>query len=321
MVNVNIPMYLLLGSLILVGLYQFNIIGSSSNRAKSTKLFLGLAILGGALMVPAIAGVVTDFGVPLEFDLGGDNLPLVASPTNVVVPTTSGFCPPGQQVEDTTVTLSSINKYNQTATGETHRYRIDGGASRTVSDAGTFTASPGNNIEILFGNGAPTTAHFGALQNVVVPCDGTIEYTAEVIQNGTVGIDVFNEEGNLISTADNVDENETLAAGDVVTIQGKVKGTFERGIPYGGILVVEYNTTEIDDVIIQFAGRPIEEVSTPSVLTVANTDHKFKTFVVPPFLSNEILDFTVTIDADDTTNPGAVDDIDLRLRVNNYYVN
>ena len=62
-------------------------------------------------------------------------------------------------VEDTTVTLSALNAYTAAAVGGRHVYRVNGGPVTGVADAGTFTASPGDVIQVLWANGTSTMAN------------------------------------------------------------------------------------------------------------------------------------------------------------------
>src|SRR3990167_3931556 len=89
-----------------------------------------------------------------------------------IITSGSGACAPGQQVEDTTVTLSATDAFNTSASGGTHRYRINGGPATTVADAGTFTALPGDVLSVLWGNGATTSGYYSFSQQLVVPCKG-----------------------------------------------------------------------------------------------------------------------------------------------------
>lgn len=279
-----------------------------------SKWVFALPLLAIAVVVLAQTGSLAGLGINSFFAAGvpsdgGSN----GVPTSQQLP--SGFCP---GVEDTTVTLAAVNPYTGAATGGTHRYSINGAPALTVSDAGTFIASPGDKVQVLWYNASTTGGYFSDVTNEVVPCAGTTTFSDDLYQNGTVSIQVFNEEGQLI---DGTTNNETLAAGDVVTLDANIKGSFQKGMPYGGVLIAEYNTTEIDDVIADF-GDGITPVPVSSNLySIAATDHGFKGYSVPAILSNQKLDGSITIDADDTTNPGSADDIDLTLYQNNYFIN
>lgn len=290
---------LILGAIAGVGAIAF------AKKKSNRKMFGWIGGIALVLGLAAMSGYIPQLE-PLNDQI---QFSTTSTATPGVTQTTSTIC----AVEDTTVTLSALNKYTAAATSGTHRYRIDGGTPKTVSDLGTFTASPGDKVEILFENAAGS--YFSVLANEEIPCKGTVEYSADAVQNGTVTIEVFNEEGNLIDTSG---ENETLAAGDVVTLEGKIKGTFQRGIPYGGIVIVEYNDSEIDDLIVDFGGK---EVAVPSVYTPTfGAESGTKAYSVPAILSNQILTGSITIDADDTNNPTDASDPVLEFRPNNYYL-
>lgn len=218
-------------------------------------------------------------------------------------------------VEDTTVTLSALNKFLQTSAGGTHRYRINTNAPLTVADAGTFTASPGDSVQVLWENESRSGSYFSDISSFTVPCKGTYTQTVEVYQNGTLTFDVFNQEGNLI---DGNAENETLAAGDTVTLSTKLTGQYQRGFPYGGVIIAEYNTSEVDDVIVNLGGV---KTNVPDFFTVSNTINTAKAYTVPAILSNKELVGSVYIDADDTNNPGTGSDVVLRFYPTNPFIN
>lgn len=279
-------------------------------------LIVGSLYLGGVgsflsptLNSPLSVGVVTP---QIEDSVNTGN-------TNLIDSNAVSVCEPGKGVEDTTVTLSAIDAYNDSATAGSHRYRINGNAAKTVSDGGTFTASPGDKLEILFANGATTGAYYSDVVNVVVPCAGTKEYTANLYHNGTNTVQVFNEENQLIGLDGTTYNNETLAAGDVVTLKAEVKGSFQAGMPFGGLLIVEYNSTEIDNVIADFGNADVVPVSS-QFYPASATDHAVKAYRIPALLGNAIVTGSIVIDADDTVNPSASDNIDLKLVPFNYFI-
>ena len=137
-------------------------------------------------------------GIDLLGGLGTTTPGAVTTTGTTPTPTLTTIC----AVEDTTVTLSAQNKYTSVSTGGTHRYRINGSPALTVADAGTLTASPGDNLEILWGNATDST-YYGQVETVTVPCAGTKSFSTELVQNGTLTIEVFNEENNLISAPEN----------------------------------------------------------------------------------------------------------------------
>lgn len=226
--------------------------------------------------------------------------------------------------EDTTVTLSAQDRYLSTAVGGQHAYRVGGTPISRISDAGTFTASPGDVIEILWGNATRTATYFSEISTETIPCIGTKIISREMVQNGTLDIDVFNEEGDLVQgTGGTVGFNETISAGDVVTLPFKIRGQFQRGLPHGGVIVADFNQGAFDDVIFSLGGQ---STSVPAAHSAgaARISNRSIAYTIAPILSNQILDGTITLDAHNTNNPLGVallnDNVNLTIYSNNAYV-
>src|SRR3990167_10215199 len=305
-----------LGSVVVVQLFG---VGGTKTRKMWTWIGVGLIVAGG---LPALG--LTDYGfsqINNQIPLGGSTLAVgddgtdPGTPSNLVNTGKTTLC----AVEDTTVTLSGEDFYTSVGTGGTHRYKVGNNIASTVSNAGTFTASPGDVLNVLWMNGSETSSsYFSASKSYTVPCIGTFPVTEKLYRNGTVTIEVYNEEGNLIATTV---ENETVSAGDVVTLSAKLKGAYQRASPYGGVLIAEYGIPVLDDVIIDF-GFPTK-VATPSYYTLTNGSQTSKTYDVPPIFGTESLSGQITIDVDDTRDPTAVqvDVINLTYRAKDYFIN
>ena len=67
-------------------------------------------------------------------------------------------CDAGTKV---TVTFAARNAVTGAAAGGTHAYRLNGGAIRTVADAGTATLAPNDKITVLLMNESKTAANIG----------------------------------------------------------------------------------------------------------------------------------------------------------------
>lgn len=296
---------LLVAGLVLLAIAQFFMSGAKS-RKNVTKLGIGIAVVGVfALWILPVQ--LAFLNAPVSF-LTQTTVPSDNAPS-------TGVCPAGIIVDTTTVTLRAQDKYTSTATGGTHRYRINGAPATTVSDGSTFSASPGDMLEILWGN-ETSSSYYGAVSKEVVPCTGTKTFSTEMYANGTLTFRVFNEEGNIIDTSG---ENETLAAGDIVNLRTELQGTFQKGFPYGGIVVVEYNKTEIDDVIVQLGGVA---TTVPSTYSIAlGTSSATKAYTVPAILSNQLLSGTIVIDADDSNGVTDAGDPRLTFYPYDYFVN
>ena len=285
-----------------------------SGKNSKNKRMTGFAIAGVIAVVGILPLLFVSIGTQFpwltqEINFGGNTVAIYSQPSQITQTTPSGLC----AVEDTTVTLSAFNKYTSASTSGTHKYRINGAPALTVSDAGTFTASPNDAISILWMN--ESNGYYGDVSNEVVPCSGTKTFSQSLIQNGTQTIEVYNEESNLI---DGTSNNETLSAGDVVSLESKIKGTYQKGMPYGGVLVVEYNKTLVDDVVVDFGGSKVNVPVTYAI--TLSTESVTKAYSIPALLSNQILSGSITIDADDTNDP-TDSDVLLKLYVNDYFVN
>lgn len=259
---------------------------------------VGLALLLGAWQL----GYLNTWGL--------NPLAVTTTTTTVLAPQISGCA-----VEDTTVTLSAIDAATAAPSGGAHAYRVNGNPIVELANAGTFTASPGDSIEVLFMNES-SGSYFGEKKTEIVPCSGTQTISGKVWQNGSVTIQAFNEEGDVITNTGIA--NETVAAGDVVTLKLEVKGTYQRGFPHGGIMVAEYDTSAFDQVIVDLGGG---SASVPVSYVPIRNNNRTIAYGVPALLSNQILEGKVTLDTHNSNNPGADDDISLVFYSNDYFVN
>lgn len=225
----------------------------------------------------------------------------------------------GCSVEDTTVTFSAVNEYTQAASGGSHRYSANGAPPLVVSDAGTATLSPGDVVDVLFMNATSGTYFSELSEGYVIPCKGTDTISAEVTPNGTITIQVFNENGVSVGTTGT--NNETLGADEEVALDFNMKGTGSTGMPHGGIINVEFNDTEIDNVKLKIDGVYLEQVSSPPVYTpTMGGDSQEKAYLIPAMAGTTKVEGQIEIDTDDSNNPVAGTQIILELRPYDYYV-
>lgn len=294
----------------IVGVITLVIWATTSKRKKDKRKMLSwIWVIGlGAFLVGGFANVpfLTD-----QIDLGDT---FSAAPSGV----NQGGLPEGTvcAVEDTTVTLSSIDAYTAAATGGTHRYKVNGAPALTVSNAGTFTASPGDKLSILWLNGSESTAnYFSEVSEYVIPCAGTKTFSSELYQNGSFNIRIFNEEGNLL---DSSGENETLGTGDVVNLDMDLQGQYQRAYHHGLIVVAEYDKNNYTDVQVQLGGM---EVDVPNVFASTNTSWTAKAYTIPPLIGNDRVSGTLYIEVDSSANPTAIADILLTFYPQDYFVN
>ncbi|MBU0893908.1 MAG: hypothetical protein KKB88_00525 [Nanoarchaeota archaeon] len=289
----------------------------SKKSIKVAKVSAIFGVIGVLLLIP----VVSTFLIGSVPFLGNDlNLQ-----TQAIGDTTTGEIPATTQngvtlcaVEDTTVVLSALNKETSIATGGTHRYKINGDPVLTVSNAGSFTASPGDKISILWMNGSETDSnYFSEISNEVVPCKGTKTFTKNIYSNGTVTFEVFNEENDLIS-GNTI--NETVSNGDVVDLDVKIKTQYQKAQEYGGIIVFEYASAMLDDVVLNLGGN---KVSTPEYYHVNNGSQTTRAYSVPAFFGTTNVLGTLHIDVDDSRDPTGVptDVINWTYYSNDYFIN
>ncbi|MAG61800.1 hypothetical protein CMI43_03225 [Candidatus Pacearchaeota archaeon] len=248
------------------------------------------------------SGALSPFGLAPAPTAGA-----LGTPTAVDVPQCIG-------VDKTTVTLAATDIYDNTVSvNGNHQYKINGGRAQTVSDGGTFDASPGDTLKINWGQGnnSGTVAYLNDYELIdSIPCTGTKTYSNALYRNGSLTIQTFNEEGNVISGT----ENETLGAGDVVTLTHEVTGAFERGqFAHGGCVIAEYNSTAFDNVEVRFNGAAANKINTPEYFSLRTSDHKTKTYAVPAFNSNDKLNAQVMVDTDDSTDPASTSGTDIFL--------
>lgn len=261
--------------------------------------------------VPVAIGVILllAFGVNpltlLQNALSGATTPT----TQAVVPVQAGTCPAGTIIADTTVTLDAKRKFvSGTALAGRNFYRIKDGGSwsawASVADAGTFTSSPGTNLQILWvlTGGSVASGHYAEFQEEVVPCEGTVTYTKDVIQSGTPTVRVYSDDnGNLLDSGGV--ENETTAAGELVNLKLEYQNAFETGNPHGFVIVTRWNRTSVDDVTINIEGKQLATVGIPVRYTTTTGNHVQKAFFFPGFTDSLVHSGAVIVDIDDTNNP------------------
>jgi len=310
---------LVLACLFALGIYRTWVLGKTQKILGMTK---GMTLLiAGALVIGSLwfSGV----GSYIDPSLAGPTLAVSGTIPSGVDRITDGGVQPEIIGCDlgtkTTVTLSAQDKYTAAATGGTHRYRINGNPALTVSDAGTFTASPGDRISVLWANAsAASTDYFSAVSNHVIPCTGAKTYSAQLVVNGTLS-DVIKDHNDQV--VDGSDNNWTLSAGDVKDATVKLSGTFRTEFPYGFVGVVEYNKTEFDDVRVMNVNE-FERTSVPRSFSPAKgTDSSTKAYVIPALVSNADLTFKVNAKADASTNPATDGTIVMTLYPRNYFIN
>lgn len=285
----------------------------SSNKKDSKKIVGVIGLVAVLLALAPALGYLPDLANPIQANT--QNTATIAS-------TTVGGIVSGCAVEDTTVTFSALNKYTATATSGTHAYKVNNGPTQTVSDTGTATLSPGDSLEILWMDEAAASNYFGKVDKLTVPCKGTFTATSNLVQNGTLTFNIFNEEGNLMDT---VGENETLGAGDTVALSIEVSAENKKGFPNGGVFVLEVNKSDYDEeeiyMEISGLGGRLKRVSTPESYSISSTDNIAITFEVPALEGSTKRTGTLYLDVDDTNNPGDANDPTVTFLPKDYFIN
>ena len=218
-----------------------------------------------------------------------------------------------------TMTIGPLSKMYAPTTsvaGEFARVFVEGADKGLKADSTTLGVSWKDKVEIYYAENS--SVYYAAKSAFAVPCKSTIDtktydgdadklYQLDASTN--LNFKFYNEDDGLLN-ADNT-ANEEIAAGDIVSISGVIRGQYEDAYsPYGGIYAtMKYNSTAYDDIDfkVDTAGFSVSDAATPTVRSNAAsaTGFALKTVKINKGLvSNEYLDYTLTIDAHDTNEPG-----------------
>jgi len=268
-------------------------------------LWVVVALVGAYFLIPSFGGWVNGLisgGTPI--DNGG---------------TTPAAC----YIEDTTLTVGPAEEmYNPTtkATTEYHRVFVNGVDQGRYLDSATLTVNPKDQVEIIWAENSSQGAtapsgYYAAKQSFTVPCVGAVmagaqkdsgAYKLYASDANNVTRRVFNEDnGNLNSVSD----NETLGAGDQVTLDVSFLGTYEDAYsPYGPIVVVvEGNDTSIKNFDLSFTGVSCSKADVPGQHSVISVDNKAWAFSCAKdgrgLRSNERWDGGLSIEVESSINP------------------
>jgi len=238
-------------------------------------------------------------------------------------------------VEDTTLMVGPaqemFNPGNKLTT-EYHQVFVNGINEGAKLDGSTMTVTPGDEICIVYGinsSATPGTGFYANKQCFTVPCDGRISTASrqdsdayklcQIDANGMT-VRFFNEDnGNLNAVTD----NETLGAGDVINMEMTYQGTYEDCFsPYGDMVaVVSANTTNYDE--IKIGSYPAANSPKLHKSVEFGVDEIHWAYSLPGVKSNEKVETTLTVDVDDSTNPGTTNDaiINVTLYDQDYFIN
>lgn len=216
-----------------------------------------------------------------------------------------------------TVDVQEVDKWDANLPGgDDVQYILNGGSS-TIDVDGTFEVTFGDTLKVLHGYDNRTTYYRDIGTYKIDKCGLNIVKFEELVLNTSFTVQCFNQEGNLI---DDTSENETLAAGDEVTLTCQILGVSERGMPHGGVMVVELNATTYEEEKTKLGGSIVgAETTVPAPNTVTSTAHKAYAWEIEPILDAGTRTFDLTFKAETGINPtqtdGGTDGVDLILKL------
>lgn len=210
-------------------------------------------------------------------------------------------------VDSVTVKLDARDKFKQdnTLDGNNYYRKVDGvrAALSSVSDGSTFVASVGHKFDVYAQlNGLDYYTTFTTIGPL--PCESTYEATIDVFKEGNLTFRLFaDDSGDLLSST----VNETLNAGDTVTLRGAIYSEADKGMPYGGIIVMDYsrNNYTSSDIVMTLGGVTLVRTSTPIQHVSPDTSMTQLAWKFPVIMETIPQDWSVTLAASSSFNPGA----------------
>lgn len=241
-----------------------------------------VAILVGAFLILGQVGALSGLGVA-PFFAGGTTQP--EQPSDGTDDTdngqdVSGACSAGNQIEDTTLQIQGIDQDTGSATGGNHEYRVNDGTTNSISDGGTDTVSPGDQVDVLWMGGNSSSDYLGDVTSTTVPCQGTFNLNKQLYKNGSVDLKVYDSSNDDL--ADGSTANQSIAQDGVYSLRTTLTGSSGTGDPHGGVVVVEYNSSIYDGAEVGGFGISNPE-NTPSsrFYQISDTDNAFVGYDVP----------------------------------------
>jgi len=180
---------------------------------------------------------------------------------------TGATCP----VEDTTVTVSSHNKYaaGTTPSGSEHRVFVNGVDNGYTADSGTFTASPGDKVVVILNENA--TDYYSKKLEFEVPCKGTYSADGGVAAIDT-SMDIVTWSSSAVVQSSVSTGQEAMDASATYEIPIRVKTTskYSYGNPdhngNGNVMCFQYNTTVFNSFVLDGAtSAPTPQAQAASV--------------------------------------------------------
>lgn len=268
------------------------------------------------LLTLVLAGVVAY----LIFGMGGGSGLAVVDDGNggITNVDADGVC----TVEDTTVTINTVEAFNNDVTvNDVYSYRVNGGAVSTGSSGGTVTASPGDVLEVLVASNNSATSWYGDWDTVEVSCRGTQDVTLEtydMTSGDFFTVTAVNDDG-VTTNGGATASTQTIGAGDVGSYEITLKGTHEDafGVSQTG-MCIEYVTASFDEFYVTDAsGNRLDSIGKPSRLSTASGSTE-ECFVDSNFVGSGKKTYFAVYDADDSNNPNS--NHTLTLMDDDYYV-
>jgi len=268
-------------------------------------IFLGAIVFIG-LFFPEVPGNIKDSIMGVEVPAPGEPAP--------GAPTTE-FC----SDPSVTMTIGPMQKMYAPTTSVATEYArvfVEGADKGLKVDKATEAVSWKDKVEIYYASNSST--YYAAKSAFEVPCKSTINTQTydgdshklyQLDQSTNLNFKFFCEDDGLLNSDSTTEE---IAAGDIVSISGVIRGQYEDAYsPYGGIYAtIKYNSTAYDDIDfkVDTPGFSVEDATTPTVRSNAAsaTGFALKTYKINKgLISNEYMDFTLTIDAHDTNEPAS----------------
>ena len=212
---------------------------------------------------------------------------------------------------DPTVTLLERDKFDGTLpNGADVQYKINGGAQQTDAD-GSFSAPVGSTITVLAGYDNRSVYTRRIYSYNVAGCGVQTPNTyTELVQNTSMTVQCFNEGGDLISS-DGLTYNETMATGDSVSLNCEIQGVSRKGLPEGGVVVMELSKTTYEEDLSEISGSVIGSklANVPASYTLSSTSNIAYAWDVNEIVGAGNRQFTVSFSAEDDQNPAAGNDV------------
>lgn len=247
-------------------------------------------------------------------------------PQTQVPPPNGGIPPqtttPHQCSYAPTVQLYEIDKWDTSKPAPgTFTYKINGGAVTTDTD-GSFEVTLNDNLEVLWGSDNKSLYYrdIGTYKitkcgkNEIKSTTGLKSGQNGLIGNSTITVQCFNAEGNLI---DDTTENETLAAGESVSLRCEFQTVkAETGTPHGTVVIAELNETLYDKDKFSLTGDILDgTITVPSAYTNRDSASTQIAYKVKPMIDAGTVSFYANIKVDKDYEPGSTGANDITLKL------